>query len=246
LETHRRFFLLGGAGALISLGLLQRLALAAQNETPGLPDAIAGIRLPLSGTAAAAASLARAACPPFLFYHSVRTYVFGALLAKLRAVEFDQEAIFIASCLHDLGLLERYQSADEPFELDGAQAAREFLASRGVDPKKIELICEAIAYHTSPLASLRPPQVSLVGVGAGADVFGSGLSTLPPARIDEVVSALPRMNFKSEFRRSLIAYCTKKPRAQVGTWTDAFCRSHVPDYHFPSIDERLANSPFAQ
>jgi hypothetical protein len=44
----------------------------------------------------------------------------------------------------------------------------------------------------------------------------------------------------------LIAYCIKKPRAQVGTWTDAFCRSHVPDYHFPSIDERLANSPFAE
>jgi hypothetical protein len=243
--NKQRRFLLGATGTLVSLGLLERLALAATAAAPALPESIAGVRLPRSDIATAAAALSRAASPGFLYHHCVRTYVFGALLANARSIAFDEESIFIAACLHDLGLLERYQSADEPFEIDSADAAREFLAGRGVPQPQIELIRNAIAYHTSPLASLLPPQVSLVGMGAGADVFGSGLGTLPQPVVENVVRAMPRLNFKSEFQRSLIAYCTRKPRAQVGTWTDAFCRAHVQNYHFPTIDERLASSPFA-
>ncbi len=209
-----------------------------------LPAAVAGVRLPLTPLALDAAVLARASQPTFLYHHCLRTYVFGALLAHSRAIEFDEEAIFIAACLHDIGLTERYQSEDEPFEVDSAREAKQFLAEHHVLEPKSELICDAIAFHTSALASLRAPQVSLVGVGAGADVFGSRLKTLPPAQVDEVVAAFPRAGFKAEFRRTLIGYCTRKAGAQIGTWTDAFCRAHVPGYKFPDLEERLMGSPF--
>jgi HD domain-containing protein len=244
---NRRCLLVAGVTALLALGVPRRFAVrATATALRDLPDEIAGIRLPLSADALAAAALAREASPPFLYNHSIRTYVFGALIGNAGGLAFDQESIFIAACLHDLGLLDRYQSKDEPFELDSAAAARAFLTARGVADSKIDLVCDAIAYHTSALASLRAPQVGLVGAGAGADVFGYNLSSLPPARVAEVVTALPRLNFKNDFQRSLISYCRKKPRAQIGTWTDAFCRSHVSTYKFPSIDERLAQSPFSE
>jgi hypothetical protein len=245
--VNRRGLFIAAAGTLLGLWAPRRIAVAAASSAlRDLPGEIAGIRLPLSADALAAVALVRDASPPFLYNHSIRTYVFGALLADADGLEFDEESIFIAACLHDLGLLDRYQSRDEPFELDSAAATRAFLTARAVAHSKIDLICDSIAYHTSALASLRAPQVSLVGTGAGADVFGYRLSSLPPARVAAVVTALPRLNFKIAFQRSLIRYCEKKPRAQIGTWTDVFCRSHVSTYRFPSIDERLAQSPFSE
>ena len=142
-------------------------------------------------------------------------------------------------------MVRRYQSPDKPFELDSANAARDFLSRSGASDTQTDLICDAIAFHTSALASLRAPQVGLVGTGAGADVFGSGLQALSAALVGEVLAAFPRLNFKVEFRSNLLDYCRRKPRAQMGTWTDAFCRANVKNYHFPTLDERLIESPFA-
>jgi hypothetical protein len=243
MDTMRRS-VLGSATALTAWAFLGRLARATENPSEALPASVAGVQLPMTPLARDAAALARAASPMFLYNHCLRTYIFGALLARGRAIDFDEEAIFIAACLHDIGLVEPYQSPDEPFEVDSAREAKQFLAEHHVPETKSDLICDAIAFHTSALADLRAPQVNLVGIGAGADVFGSGLKTLSPSRIDEVVAAFPRFGFKAEFRRTLIGYCTRKPGAQVGTWTDAFCRAHVPGYRFPDLEERLAGSPF--
>jgi hypothetical protein len=244
-DRYRRHVLFG-AVALLSSVTFRRVAAAAQNDSVELPAVVAGIRLPLTVTAKAAATITRRNSPGFLYNHCLRTYMFGALLAKERSIAFDEEAIFIASCLHDLGLVQQYQSTDEPFEVDSANAAREFLSKASVNQNQVDLICDAIAFHTSALASLRPPQVGLVGTGAGADVFGSGLRSLSRGQLSEVLATFPRLNFKVEFRKSLLGYCVRKPRAQIGTWTDAFCRAHVTNFHFPNIDERLTASPFSE
>ena len=68
--------------------------------------------------------MARETSPPFLFNHSMRTYLFGALLGKDLA--FDHELLFLACILHDLGLTDRY-AGEKPFEIEGAEAARKFL-----------------------------------------------------------------------------------------------------------------------
>ena len=48
------------------------------------------------------------------------------------------------------------------------------------------------------------------------------------------------------FEAALVDYCTAKPRAAIGTWTDAFCRSHNHDFAFPTIDAKLAAAPFKE
>src|SRR5207245_2753594 len=124
-----------------------------QCSLSGLPQKVAGVTLPDTPAALAAGDLARAACPAFLYNHCMRTFVFAALLAERDHVSYDGEMIFVAAALHDLGLTKRYATAEQPFEMDGADAATEFLIKRGVTEARAELVWNAIAMHASTLAA---------------------------------------------------------------------------------------------
>jgi hypothetical protein len=222
------------------------LALTAEQSSFALPKEVAGVRLPDTALAQAAVGLARAASPAFLFNHSMRTYVFGAMLAEVNKVSYDQEMIFVAAALHDLGLTSPYATPDHAFEVDGANAAKEFLVSRGVTEARAELVWNAIALHTSALVDHQAPQVGLVGSGAGADVFASQLSLLRAERVHAVVKTFPRGSFNTEFRDLLVAHCQRKPFSQRGTWLDGFCRAHNPGLTYPDLETKLLNTHFPE
>jgi hypothetical protein len=242
----RRAFLvtLVGATAWIADGAV--LARAAIASALALPDKIAGIAIPDTSITRAAADLAAAASPGFLFNHCVRTFLFGALVAENHGVQYDAEIAFVASALHDLGLIEQYSSKDEPFEIDGADAAKRFLKQRGFSAAKAEVVWDAIAMHTSALSDRKGPEVALVAVGAGTDVFGGHLRLLSPAAVSAVLTRFPRLHFNAGFERILLDYCQRKPLAQSGTWTDELCRSHVHGVAFPTIEHGLKTSPFRE
>jgi len=240
-DLDRRYLVLalGAAAVSVSAGVL---ASVATDSPPRLPGEVAGIRLPDSPLAVAAVSLARGACPAFLFNHCLRTFLFGALLAERDQVSYDREMIFVAAALHDLGLTRTYARAEQPFEVDGADAAKAFLVSRGVSEVRAEMVWNAIALHTSMLVEHHPPQVALVGDGAGADVFGSQLGELPRERVRAVFGAFPRLSFNTQFRDLLVDHCHRKPFAQHGTWLDGFCRQHNPALQYPDLESRLLSA----
>lgn len=65
---------------------------------------------PDSALCRAAASLLHASAPPVLVGHCARTWMLGAALLGRRWAACDQEVVYVAASLHDLGLL-----TDEPF-----------------------------------------------------------------------------------------------------------------------------------
>jgi hypothetical protein len=242
----RRAFLvscIGGAAWVVRGGALARAAMASARP---LPTTVAGIAIPGTSIAHAAADLAAGASPDFLFNHCVRTFLFGALMTRHHGVQYDAEIAFVAAALHDLGLLEQYSSQDEPFEIDGADAAKRFLGERGFPAAKVEVVWDAIAMHTSALSERKGPEVALVGAGAGIDVFGGHLRELAADSVAAVLSDFPRLHFNRGFERLLLDNCQRKPLAQTGTWTDELCRSHVHGVAFPSIEQRLNASPFQE
>ncbi len=241
---HLVLRLVGGLAICIGARALAKIAL--QDSRPPLPGEVAGVPLPDTALATAAVDLARAASPPFLFNHCMRTYVFGALLAERDHVTYDQEMIFIAASLHDLGLTRRYATAEHPFEMDGADAAKAFLVSHGVGDSRAELVWNAIALHTSALVEHQAPPVAIVGDGAGADVFGSGLPSLPLNRVRAVMATFPRLSFNSDFRDLLVDHCHRKPFAQRGTWLDCFCRDHNPGVQYGDLEKRLLDAHFPE
>src|SRR6187200_3152492 len=92
-----------------------------------------GVTVPDSKLAREATELLRDTASSLLFNHSCRVHYFGALACQGNGLTFDSELLYIGSMLHDIGLTAKYSSATERFEVDGANAARDFLRSHRID-----------------------------------------------------------------------------------------------------------------
>src|SRR5476651_1049754 len=106
---------------------------------------IAGIRIPDSKLVQAATELVRDTESDLLFHHSTRVFYWGALAGERKKLKFDPELLYIGAMFHDMGLTKEYSSATERFEVDGANAARDFLLRHAVGEREIEQVWDAIA-----------------------------------------------------------------------------------------------------
>src|SRR3954463_16607314 len=104
--------------------------------------------IPDSLLAKEATYLLREHSTDLLFNHSLRVYLFAAEQGRQRKLRFDAELLYIAAAFHDLGLTAKFSSKDERFEVDGANAARQFLAAHDVPEDQVRTAWQAIALHT--------------------------------------------------------------------------------------------------
>jgi hypothetical protein len=176
--------------------------------------------VPDSKIAREATDIVRQVYPPFLFNHCVRTFWFADRLTAT-GLRFDREIVYIAAILHDIGVLERYDQGRR-FEVDGAQAARDFLEGRGYPVEKIAVVWDAIALHTVPsIANYKAPEVALVNLGAAADAVGLRVPDLDPKFVRELIKEFPRLDFPNEWLQTLIEYFRKKPSRATGTFFES-------------------------
>ena len=209
---------------------------------------VAGVTIPDTALCNAAVDLLEASSPEFLCRHCLRTYIFGSLAVRgLGRSVIDEEAAFCAAALHDLGLVPAYQR-DNRFEVDGADAARQFCSKHQVPPERADLVWEAIALHTSPgIATRLAEEIAVVHLGAGLELFGLGLDQVPQQIVEEVLDRYPRMNFKTEFRKLLVEQCRNNPAAQVLTWSDDVARTAGCTLHgqpIPTASQLMSAAPY--
>lgn len=250
----RRALIGQGAGALAVLGatpLLGRCVSEAPQDSvaelrlSALPTMIAGVRIPDSAVAVAAADLVRTVSSQTLYNHCVRTYLFAALALKKSAAKFDEELVFIASLLHDLGLVETYMTETERFEVDGADAAVAFLRQWSVPQAQLDTIWDAIALHTSiGIVSRKPPDIAAVSLGSGMDMGGVGIEQLTETEIEEVLRHFPRLGFKLEAIQTVLHICEKKPFSTVLTAFAEVGRRHNPLFPVPTLEDIFLLAPF--
>lgn len=144
-----------------------------------MSEIIAGIRVPDSAMARAATELVRDTEDDLLYNHSRRVFFWGALAGERRKLAFDPELLYLGAMFHDMGLTERYASADLRFEVDGANAAREFMKSYGVPEQDVDDVWASIALHTTPgIPEHMRPTIALVTAGVEMDVLGIALRRL--------------------------------------------------------------------
>jgi hypothetical protein len=154
---------------------------------------IAGIRVPDSQLAKEATELVRDTHGDLLFHHSRRVFFFGALTGKKKGYEFDHDMLYVAAMFHDMGLVPPYKSQDKRFEVDSANAARDFLKQHGVPESEIEIVWDAISLHTTPgIPEFKKPVVALLTSGVEMDVLGLGFDNVAQKDREAVVSEHPR------------------------------------------------------
>lgn len=119
-----------------------------------------------------------------LFHHSRRVYLFGVLQGQLRGVKPDLELLYAGAMFHDIGLTDGYRGSQLRFEVDGANAARDFLIERGVGAEDAQNVWLAIALHTTPgITEFLSPEVALVTAGVETDVESGSTGMHCPVRI---------------------------------------------------------------
>jgi len=179
---------------------------------------LAGIRIPDSKLAREITEVVRDTETSLLFHHSSRVYYWGALAGKRRGLRYDPELLYAGAMFHDMGLTPRHSSAEERFEVDGANTAREFLRSRGIGQQDIETVWTAIALHTTPgIPSHMHPVVALLTAGVEMDVLGLSYAEYSDAERDAVVHEHPRTpHFKEDIIQAFYDGIKHKPETTFG------------------------------
>lgn len=194
---------------------------------------IAGIPIPDSPLARAATELVRDSETPLLYHHSRRVFVFGALAGKHKGLVFDPELLYVGAMFHDMGLVSPYSSATERFEVDGANAARDFLRSHGIPEASVELVWTAIALHTTPnIPPLMKPEIALVTAGVEMDVLGMGFAMVSDTDRQRVVDAHPRgTQFKEDIIEAFYQGNKHKPDSTFGNVNADVLALKDPHFH---------------
>jgi HD superfamily phosphodiesterase len=183
-----------------------------------MTQTIGTVSIPDSRLAREITELVRDTESPLLFHHSSRVYYFGALAGEHRGLRFDRELLYAGAMFHDMGLTRQHSSAHERFEVDGANAARDFLRRHGISPQEIETVWTAIALHTTPgIPQHMHPVIALLTAGVEMDVLGLAYDAYSDAERRAVVAAHPRSNsFKEDIIQAFYEGIKHKPETTFG------------------------------
>jgi hypothetical protein len=181
-------------------------------------DTIADISIPDTKLVREVTDFIRDAEDDLLFNHSRRVFLFGALQGRRRGLKPDLELLYVGAMFHDIGLTERYRTSSVRFEVDGANAARDFLMERGVDKTDADKVWLGIALHTTPgIPEFLEPEIALVTAGVETDVLGIGRDDLSAEALAAVTAAHPRPDFKRRILAAFTDGMKHRPQTTYGT-----------------------------
>jgi HD superfamily phosphodiesterase len=180
-------------------------------------ETIADIVIPDTPLVRDVTAFIRDAETDLLFDHSRRVFLFGALQGRRRGLQPDLELLYVGAMFHDIGLTDPYRTSMLRFEVDGANAAREFLLQRGVDEADARKVWLSIALHTTPnVPEFLEPEIALVTAGVETDVLGIGRDDLSPEALAAVTTAHPRPDFKRRILRAFTDGNKHRPHSTFG------------------------------
>jgi HD domain len=178
---------------------------------------VEGIQIPDTQLAREITQLVRDTESALLFHHSSRVYYWGALAGKHRGLKFDRELLYAGAMFHDMGLTPAH-SSPERFEVDGANAARDFLRSHGIAQHDIDTVWTAIALHTTPgIPQHMHPVVALVTAGVEMDVLGLSYAEYSDVEREAVQRTHPRsQQFKEDIIQAFYDGIKHRPETTFG------------------------------
>ena len=192
---------------------------------------------PDSAICKAAEALCFEASERYLINHCLRAHFFARLKNRRRPI--DDEALYVAFLLHDLGLTPKFRlkpGEGECFTIAGARAVEKLARDHHWDDKRARLAAEAITLHLNvTVAAPHSLEAQLVRFGTAADVVGLGLKGLPKGQPEEVVTRYPRLGMKAAITRDFEAEAYARPSCRA-----AFMMRRG------DLAGRIANAPFEE
>jgi hypothetical protein len=208
---------------------------------------VAGITIPDSVIATQATELLLEHGTDFIYNHSLRVFLFASINGQKEKLKFDSELLYVSSVFHDLGLTKKYSSEDLRFEVDGANAARDFLKSHDLPKEAIQLVWDTIALHTTiGIAEHKEPEVAMMYSGVGLDVMGEGYDQLSEANRLEIVAAFPRNDFKKHIIPTFFEGFKNKTDTTFGNIKADVCAYMIPNFKRKNFCDCILHSPWSE
>jgi hypothetical protein len=213
-----------------------------------MPTSISGVKIPDSKMAREVTAFVRDTESEMLFSHSMRVYLWAALAGERDKLTFDPELLYVASMFHDLGLVERYHESKLRFEVDGANAARDFLRAHGIPEQDVRNVWLAIALHTSPgIAEHLDPEIALLHTGAVMDVIGRGYDQFGDGQRKAVLAAYPRdKHFNHAIIDTFYEGLKKRPQTTYGSLNADYLAFKDPNFRRGDVCSLILNSRWAE
>jgi hypothetical protein len=208
---------------------------------------LAGVTIPDSTIANQATELLLEHGTAFIYNHSLRVFLFSSLNGMRNKLTYDPELLYVSSVFHDLGLTPHYSSADKRFEVDGANAARDFLKSHGLPKASLQLVWDTIALHTTiGVAEYKEPEVALMYSGVGLDVMGEGYENLSETHREEIIRAFPRNDFKNKIIPAFFEGFAHKTETTFGNIKADVCAFMIPNFQRKNFCDCILHSPWSE
>jgi hypothetical protein len=152
------------------------------------------LSLPAGPLADASLAVAQTSMSGPIADHSIRSFLFARLFADhegcLDDAAYDEQLLFAATVMHDLGLGDHAESQAR-FEVEGADLAAAVLRSHGVAEADVDRVWEAIALHACEgIADRRGLLTYLTHKGIYFDIGKRGDGVVDRLR-QEVFNAYP-------------------------------------------------------
>ena len=219
------------------------------NQIPAAGDAtrrLAGIIVPNTPIVSRAIEYARENCEPYLFNHSMRSWLFAVVIAQQKHAMYDPEVLAVATLLHDIGLARAFNGPLR-FEVEGANAARAFARGQGMMERNAQLVWDGVALNSTPsIALYKEGEVALCTMGIGVDWGGWGIDLLTQTQVATILETFPRLEMKQRFTRDVCRIVESRPGTTYDNFARDFGERFVPGYAPPSTVDFLLNSPFKE
>jgi HD domain len=168
--------------------------------------------LPAGPLADASLALVRTSESRPIVDHSIRSFLFARLVAEvegcLRDAAYDEDLLFAATVMHDLGLGEHAQGEGR-FEVEGADLAAVVLREHGVAEAHVDRVWEAIALHSSiGIADRRGLLTYLTHKGVFMDV-GRPVDAVADRLRKEVFNAYPKPAGDRSIADAIVAHAIR-------------------------------------
>ena len=218
---------------------------AAPTLAGGRTRVLAGITVIDTALITRALDYARDYSESVLFNHAVRSWLFAVRLGQLQGIAHDAEVVAVGSLLHDLGLTDRFSGGRRRFEVEGADAAREFARGQGLDDRRVQLVWDTVALNSTPsIALYKEAEVALCTAGIVLDFGGPQYDRIPPDEMKGILAAFPRLDMKRSFTDSVCRIVKARPETTYDNFARDFGERFVPGYKAPSTVDFLMNGPF--
>jgi hypothetical protein len=221
-------------------------AIAQRVQPDGATRLLAGVSVPDTPLISRAIEFARDRSEPYLFNHVMRSWLFAALLAQRNQTAHDAEVLAVITILHDLGLAEALNGPLR-FEVEGANAARAFARSEGIDDRRAQLIWDGVALNSTPTIALyKETEIALATMGIGLDWGGWGYEALTEAELAGIIETFPRLGMKERFTQAVCKIVETRPTTTYDNFARDFGERFVPGYKPVSTVDYLLNSLFKE